>query len=121
MANIGPECRELLECIEYRSASELLEEVPEVENLAKLLSLLASPTRLKILALLARYDKPLPLCIIAAILSKTPQQLAYHLRELRRAGVVREERRGRFAFYRADREKLKTLVASLNRLLQAEA
>jgi ArsR family transcriptional regulator len=35
-----------------------------------------------------------------------PSKLAYHLKELRQAGLLREEQRGKWVYYTLDREAL---------------
>ncbi len=112
---IGPECLELL-----RSRPELIEIVcrshsPEglAESLTSVLSALSSPLRLKLVMLLARAREPVPLCLLALAVGKSPQQLTYHIKVLRDAGLVAEERRGRFAFYQLNRGALEELVRRL--------
>lgn len=59
---------------------------------------LASPYRLRILAMLQGG----PLCVsqVTAALHLSPASVSTHLGELRNAGLVEDERRGRFVWYR---------------------
>ena len=58
---------------------------------------LAHPTRLRILALL--HQGPLPVCQITSVLHAVESTVSGHLLELRRSGLVTEERRGKFVYY----------------------
>jgi len=69
-----------------------------MENLAKSLKVLADPTRLRILRLLAA--EALSVGEITAILGAAQSTISKQLGALRRAGLVAEERDGTFAFYR---------------------
>ena len=54
--------------------------------------------RLRILSLLR--PGPLSVCQIASVLSAPPSTVSGHLLELRRAGLVTEQRRGKWVYYR---------------------
>lgn len=69
-----------------------------MEQIARTLRLLAEPTRLRLLRLLA--DEPLNVGELTAILGIAQPSVSKQLGELKRAGLVREERDGGFAFYR---------------------
>lgn len=88
---------------------------------------LSDPLRLAILDLLAAgrttacaspYDPCLPEALCAADLQQhlgamTPSKLAYHLKELREAGLVREQRRGKWVYYELNHATLQQFVACL--------
>jgi DNA-binding transcriptional ArsR family regulator len=59
---------------------------------------LGHPARLRILAMLS--GGPLCVCQLTAVLRAAPSTVSEHLRELRRAGLVAEEKNGKFVFYR---------------------
>jgi DNA-binding transcriptional ArsR family regulator len=66
------------------------------EELATLFSVLADPTRLKLLKLLAQQHEPDALCVnaLAYQLGVTQSAVSQHLRVLKSAGLVKGERRG---------------------------
>jgi ArsR family transcriptional regulator len=59
---------------------------------------LAHPARLRVLAMLS--GGPLCVCQMTAVLGSAPSTVSEHLRELKRAGLLVEERNGRFVLYR---------------------
>ncbi|GAB6876721.1 ArsR/SmtB family transcription factor [Thermaerobacter litoralis] len=102
------------------------------EALAALGRALSDPARVRILALLAegrsccagmaRASDDAPgadavcVCELQAVLGMRQSLVSYHLRLLREAGLVREERRGRWSFYRLDRAAVASLAATLAKL-----
>jgi ArsR family transcriptional regulator, arsenate/arsenite/antimonite-responsive transcriptional repressor len=46
-------------------------------------------------------------------------RVSYHMRKLKEAGLVREERRGRWSFYSLDREAARNLLADTGKHLSA--
>jgi DNA-binding transcriptional ArsR family regulator len=56
------------------------------------------PARLRVLAMLS--GGPLCVCQMTAVLGTAPSTVSEHLRELKRAGLVVEEKNGRFVSYR---------------------
>jgi len=59
---------------------------------------LGHPARLRLLAMLSR--GPLCVCQMTAVLGTAPSTVSEHLRELRRAGLLVEEKNGKFVSYR---------------------
>jgi DNA-binding transcriptional ArsR family regulator len=59
---------------------------------------LAHPARLRVLAMLS--GGPLCVCQMTAVLGSAPSTVSEHLRELKRAGLLVEERNGKFVLYR---------------------
>jgi DNA-binding transcriptional ArsR family regulator len=47
-------------------------------------------------------------------------RVSYHMRKLKDAGLVREERRGRWSFYSLDREATRDLLADTGKHLSAQ-
>ena len=74
---------------------------------------LASPVRLKILALLARR----PLCVnaLARRLDLSAGAVSQHLRLLREEGLVIDDKRGLFVHYRRDDEAFRQGLEALRR------
>lgn len=58
----------------------------------------AHPARLRILAMLS--GGPLCVCQMTAVLGTAPSTVSEHLRELKRAGLLVEEKNGKFVSYR---------------------
>lgn len=80
-----------------------LRERPEDEALTYLadtFQILANPTRLQIVAALARRE--LCVCDLAAVVGSSPSAVSHHLRQLRQMKIVRYRREGRMAYYRLD-------------------
>ncbi len=63
-----------------------------------ILKALANPARLRILALLAPGE--LCVCQISGVLGFAPSTVSAHLSDLRKAGIITEEKRAKFVFYR---------------------
>src|SRR5450830_58236 len=59
---------------------------------------LAHPARLRVLAMLS--GGPLCVCQMTAVLGAAPSTVSEHLRELKRAGLLVEEKDGKFVSYR---------------------
>jgi DNA-binding transcriptional ArsR family regulator len=79
-----------------------------VEEQAALFSVLADPTRLRLLRLLSRQREPDALCVnaLAGLLGVTQSAVSQHLRILKNAGLVKGERRGYHIHYFVNREVL---------------
>jgi ArsR family transcriptional regulator len=73
-----------------------------MEHLARSLKILGDPTRLRILRLLSA--EPLSVGELTTILGLAQPSVSKQLGELKRAGLVREERDGGYAFYRLDED-----------------
>ena len=79
-----------------------------IEEQAALFSILADPTRLRLLRLLSRQLEPDALCVnaLAGLLGVTQSAVSQHLRILKSAGLVKGERRGYHIHYFVTREAL---------------
>jgi ArsR family transcriptional regulator len=77
----------------------------EIEDQAAIFSVLADPTRLKLLRLLARQQETNALCVnaLAFKLGVTQPAISQHLKVLKSAGVVTGERRGNRVHYFVNR------------------
>lgn len=62
---------------------------------------LAHPARLRVLAMLS--SGPLCVCQMTAVLGFAPSTVSEHLRELKQAGLLVEEKNGKFVSYRLAR------------------
>ena len=79
-----------------------------IDDQAALFGVLADPTRLKLLRLLARQREPNALCVnaLAYQLGVTQSAISQHLRVLKSAGLVKGERRGYRIHYFINQETL---------------
>ena len=74
---------------------------------------LADPTRCRVVELL--HGRPLPVHELAAAFSISRPAISRHLRVLKDAGLVREEKHGRENLYSLQRQRLRPLADWLNR------
>lgn len=79
----------------------------EVEYLAGLFQLMASPSRLRIVEALA--ERELCVCDLSAVVGLSQSAVSHHLRQMRQQGIVRWRREGRMAYYRLDDEHISRL------------
>jgi len=66
---------------------------------------LADGTRLRIMRVLLEAQKPLCVCELVDSLDEKQYNVSGHLKELKVAGLVEEQRDGRFVFYKVVDEK----------------
>jgi ArsR family transcriptional regulator len=103
-------------------------EDPGADALAARAKALADPVRLRMLAVIAAAEKccrpaaadasgqaPAGVCVceLQTLQGLAQSKASYHLRVLREAGLVREERRGKWSFYTLDAESARGLLAEL--------
>ncbi len=93
-----------------------------VEEQAALFSLLADPTRLKLLRLLSRQRDPGALCVntLAFRLGVTQPAVSQHLKVLKEAGLVKGEKRGYRTHYFVNQEALKEVQRYLAEALELD-
>jgi DNA-binding transcriptional ArsR family regulator len=72
--------------------------MPSLSSVTAAAKALAHPVRLRVIAMLS--GGPLCVCQMTAALGTAPSTVSEHLRELKRAGLVVEERNGKFVSYR---------------------
>jgi ArsR family transcriptional regulator len=83
--------------------SPLVEETlsrSQAVELERLFKALADRHRIRILNLLANVKEAVCVCKLEPALGLSQPAVSYHLRLLTDAGLLRRERRGRFAYYR---------------------
>jgi DNA-binding transcriptional ArsR family regulator len=93
-----------------------------IDDEAALFGVLAEPTRLKLLRLLAQQRKPNALCVnsLACQLGVTQSAVSQHLRVLKSAGLVKGERRGYRIHYFINQETLIQAQQQIFRALRLE-
>jgi ArsR family transcriptional regulator len=92
--------------------------LPQLGRLPQLLKVLADPTRLRIVGLLAQRE--LCVCDIEQLLGVSQSMTSHHLGVLRRAGLLlqrREERDARWVYYRLNPETVGALREQVATLL----
>jgi DNA-binding transcriptional ArsR family regulator len=90
----------------YPSVMSAIEE-GEIRDLAELFKVMADPTRLQIMAILAHEE--LSVGQIAGLTEMSMSAVSHQLRILRRARLVRWQRRGREIHYALDDEHIEML------------
>lgn len=99
---------EVVHALEVRAARERVPGPDALQRGVELSSLLANPTRLRILCALAAkpgVEEPrLCVCDLAAVVGASETQTSHQLRALRLSGLVRQQREGRLVFYRLGRD-----------------
>ena len=70
-----------------------------MENYIRIFKALSDATRIRILWLLIETDSELCICEIMDSLDLAQYNISKHAKELKRAGILKERRSGRFVFY----------------------
>jgi len=93
-----------------------------VDDQAALFGVLADPTRLKLLRLLAQQREPNALCVnaLAYRLGVTQSAVSQHLRVLKSASLVKGERRGYRIHYFINQETLMQAQQQISSALRLE-
>ena len=85
----------------------------EAEQLAGWFAVLADPTRLRLLSLIAAAGEACAACDVVESLGVSQPTVSHHLKVLREAGLVDSHRRGRWIYYRPVPERLAILSRAL--------
>ena len=94
-------------------AEEALSE-DEAESLATSLKVLADPIRLRLLSLIATAENgEACACNLVEPLDRSQPTISHHLSVLTDAGLLRREKRGKWAWYRLDHDRLAVLRDAL--------
>lgn len=70
-----------------------------MDEILKIFRALSDKTRLRIMWVLATAKVPLCVCEIMDVINETQYNVSRHLKELKVAGLVNEEKNGRWVFY----------------------
>ena len=76
------------------------EDGQEVTQVAKLLKILADPTRLRILRLLVTTEEEICVCEFVDSLQERQYNVSKHIRVLEGSGFIKGKKDGRFTYYR---------------------
>lgn len=106
------EVREIVPCCEPVLASALAED--EAEDLASAFKVLADPTRLRLLSLVATAPGgEVCACDLVEPTGRSQPTVSHHLSVLREAGLIEREQRGRWAWFRVAPRRLEVLRDAL--------
>ncbi len=87
----------------------------EAGELADVLKALADPARLRVLSMIAAAPSgEVCACDLSGPLRRSQPTVSHHLAQLVRAGLVRREQRGKWAWFRVDLERLAELRTCLS-------
>lgn len=85
----------------------------EAASLAEWFGVLADPTRLRLLSLIAAAGEACAACDLVDDLGVSQPTVSHHLKVLRDAGLVASEKRGRWVYYWPLPERLGVLAGAL--------
>jgi ArsR family transcriptional regulator len=97
-----------------RDAAEISDE--RLEGLVALGRALSDPIRVRMLAMMAGGRSCCDLPDLGVPVGEP--KVSYHVRKLKDAGLVREEKRGRWSFYSLDREAAEGLLGDVEKHLR---
>lgn len=87
----------------------------EAEELATAFKLLSHPIRLRILSLIANAPGgEMCACDLPEVMGRSQPTVSHHLSLLTDAGLLAREQRGRWAWFRVERERVTVLRDALN-------
>ncbi len=89
----------------------------ETRELADQLQLLAHSIRLQILGVLARHGGRVCVCDIAAALPVKQPTISHHLGLMKAAGLVSDERQGKWSYYSIEAGRLAAIRGRLDGIL----
>jgi ArsR family transcriptional regulator len=85
-------------------------------ELAEVLKVLGEPVRLRMVSLIAAAPGgELCACDLPALVARTQPTTSHHLSQLVRAGILRREQRGRWAWFSLEEGRLESVAAALRR------
>lgn len=106
MTTTGPDCCPTL------TAGVLDDDAAEA--LAGLLKVLADPVRLRLVSMIAAAgDGEICACDLPAALGRSQPTVSHHLAQLVGAGILEREQRGKWAWFRLRRERVREIAAAL--------
>lgn len=86
----------------------------EAEQLAGWFAVLANPTRLQLLSLIAAAGQACAACDLVEPLNVSQPTVSHHLKVLRDAGLVESSKQGRWVYYRPVPERLAILSRAIS-------
>jgi len=99
-------------CCTPLQASPLSE--TDADELAGVLKALADPVRLRLLSFIAATeDGEACACDLTAPTGRSQATVSHHLSQLTQAGILEREQRGKWAWFRLDRDRLSGVCAAV--------
>jgi ArsR family transcriptional regulator len=112
MAKLISTIEQTSQCCPSVLASPL--DAAQAADLARGLTALADPVRLRVLSILAASpDGEVCVCEFVGPLGKSQPTISHHIKILSEAGLVSGDRRGKWVWYSLNRERLAKLRAAL--------
>ncbi|NNE95992.1 MAG: helix-turn-helix transcriptional regulator [Acidimicrobiales bacterium] len=84
----------------------------EADTLASLLKALADPVRLRIVSIIANCGEACA-CDLPAVLGRSQPTVSHHLSLLVSAGILDREQRGKWAWFKLNRDRIGSITAAL--------
>jgi ArsR family transcriptional regulator, arsenate/arsenite/antimonite-responsive transcriptional repressor len=118
MGNLGGMTARAVRPIEIccRPVAEAALSPDEADELAAAFKVLADPVRLRLLSMVAAATAgghEVCACDLPDVLNRSQPTVSHHLAVLTDAGLLRREQRGKWAWFRAEPERLAALAAAL--------
>lgn len=86
----------------------------DADELAALLKAIADPVRLRLLSFIAAADNgEACACDLTEPTGRSQGTVSHHLSQLTAAGILHREQRGKWAWFRLDRERLGSMCAAV--------
>jgi ArsR family transcriptional regulator len=86
----------------------------DAHDLAELLKALADPARLRLISIIAAApDGEACACDLTEPLDRSQATVSHHLSQLTRAGILRREQRGKWAWFRLSPDRLNDICRAL--------
>src|SRR5712691_1557563 len=86
----------------------------EAEATAAVFKALSDPARVRIVNLLTQSSEPVCVCELTPAVGLAQPTVSHHLKKLVRAGLLRREQRGTWAYYSLDREAMSRAAGILD-------
>lgn len=83
-------------------------------ELAAVLKVLADPTRLQLLSIIAGSGTEMCACEFPDLLDRSQSTTSHHLSQLVAAGILEREQRGKWAWFRLRRDRIEAIAAALH-------
>lgn len=87
-----------------------------IDIIQKVFKAIGEPTRIKIMKLI--YTQPMCVCEISAALEMLQPRISQHMRILKEADLVTEQREGYFTYYSLDKQRLAQVLQSFQQFIQ---
>lgn len=102
--------------MEFKCCAKNSEEIEDVGNLFSFLRAVADPSRLKILCILQNGSKCV--CEIVSATGISDKLASHHLKQLKKIGILTEDRKGNFIYYGLNRKIIKNYKSLFNKIIK---